>query len=134
MDQFNNNLNSAAGISVRIPLFNGFRIKNNVKIEKLRLEETQVNLQQTKFIFKQSIKEAYNNMEASFNRYHILLKQVEAFEESFRINEVRFNNGVSNVVDYIISKNNMDASRLNLNKTKYEYLLRVKILDYYRGI
>ena len=134
MDQFNNNLNSAAGISVRIPLFNGFRIKNNVKIEKLQLEETQVNLQQTKFTFKQSIKEAYNNMEASFNRYHILLKQVEAFEESFRINEVRFNNGVSNVVDYIISKNNMDASRLNLNKTKYEYLLRVKILDYYRGI
>ena len=109
-------------------------VKNNVKIEKLQLEETQVNLQQTKFIFKQSIKEAYNNMEASFNRYRILLKQVEAFEESFRINEVRFNNGVSNVVDYIISKNNMDASRLNLNKTKYEYLLRVKILDYYRGI
>jgi len=133
-DQFENNLNSVAGISVRLPLFNGFRTKNNVKIEKLQLEETRVNLKQTKFIFKQSIKEAYNNMASSFERYQILKKQVKAFEESFRINEVRFNSGVSNIVEYITSKNNMDASRLNLNTTKYEYLLRVKILDYYRGI
>jgi len=132
-DQFENNLNSTAGISVRLPLFNGFRTKNNVKIEKLQLEETEVNLKQTKFIFKQSIRAAYNSMESSFNRYQILKKQVKAFEESFRINEVRFNNGVSNIVEYIMSKNNMDASKLNLNTTKYEYLLRVKILDYYRG-
>ena len=73
-------------------------------------------------------------MESAHSRYHILINQVMAYEESFRINEVRFNNGVSNIVDYITSKNNMDSSRLNLNKTKYEYLLRVKVLDYYRGI
>lgn len=74
-----------------------------------------------------------DNMESTFERYHVLLNQVVAFEESYRINEVRFNNGVSNIVDYITSKNNMGTARLNLNKTKYEYLLHVKILDYYRG-
>ncbi|MGK0413575.1 MAG: outer membrane protein, partial [Polaribacter sp.] len=60
--------------------------------------------------------------------------QVKAYKESFRVNEVRFNNGVSNIVEYITSKNNMDSSKLKLNITIYEYLLRVKILDYYRGI
>jgi len=132
--QFENNLNSVAGISVRIPLFNGFRAKNSVALQKFQVKETEVELEQTKFDFKQSIEEAYNNMESAYNRYHILINQVKAYEESFRVNEVRFNNGVSNIVDYITSKNNMDSSRLNLNKTKYEYLLRVKILDYYRGI
>jgi len=105
-----------------------------VSLQKIAKEESLIELENTKLIFKQSIKEAYNNMDSAFNRYHILLDQVKAFEESFRVNEIRFNNGVSNIVDYITSKNNMDSAKLNLSQTKYEYLLRVKILDYYRGI
>ena len=73
-------------------------------------------------------------MEASFERYQVLKNQVVAYEESFRVNEVRFNNGVSNILDYITSKNNMDISKLNLSQIKYEYLLRVRVLEYYRGI
>ncbi|MDO5980767.1 TolC family protein [Flavivirga spongiicola] len=133
-DQFDNNLNSVVGISVRVPLFNGFRAKNSVQLQKIELEETVLELESTKLLFKQAIEQAYNNMESAFSRYHILLDQVMAFEESFRVNEVRFNNGVSNIVEYINSKNNMDGAQLNLNKAKYEYVLRVKILEYYRGL
>tara|TARA_R110001632_G_scaffold65_7_gene265 strand:+ start:1270 stop:2694 length:1425 start_codon:yes stop_codon:yes gene_type:complete len=133
-DQFDNNLNSVIGVAVRVPLFNGFRAKNKIRIEKIQHEEAQVNLKQTKFVFKQSIYEAYNNMEASFKVYQVLKNQVAAYEESFRVNEVRFNNGISNIVEYITSKNNMETSKLNLSQTKYTYLLRIKILDYYRGL
>ena len=133
-DQFDNNLNSIVGIGVSIPLLNGFRAKNAVSLQKIAKQESLVELENTKLLFKQSIEEAYNNMESAYDRYYILLEQVKAFEESFRVNEIRFNNGVSNIVDYITSKNNMDSARLNLSQTKYEYLLRVKILDYYRGI
>ncbi len=134
MDQFDNNLNTVVGVSVQMPLFNGFRAKNDVKLKKIQLEETKLELQNTKLLFKQSIKQAHNTMEAAFSRYHILLDQVAAFEESYRINEVRFNSGVSNIVNYIVSKNNLDDARLNLSRAKYEYLLRVKVLDFYRGI
>jgi outer membrane protein len=133
-DQFNNNLNTVVGVSVSVPLFNGFSVKNNVALQKIELEETELELESTKQLFKQSITQTYNNMESAFNRYHILLDQVDAFQESYRINEVRFNNGVSNIIDYITSKNNMDTAQLNLNQAKYEYLLRKKILNYYRGI
>ncbi|MDO5970853.1 TolC family protein [Flavivirga aquimarina] len=133
-DQFNNNLSSVVGVSVRIPLFNGFQAKNTVSLQKIALEETKVELKNTKLLFKQTIEDAYNNMESAFERFHILQDQVVALEESFRINEVRFNNGVSNIIAYLTSKNNLDSAKLNLNNTKYEYLLRVKILDYYRGV
>ncbi len=134
MDQFDNNLNTVIGVSVQMPLFNGFRARNNVKLQKIQLEQTELELQNTKLLFKQSIEQAHNNMEAAFNKYHVLLDQLAVFEESYRINEVRFNNGVSNIVNYIVSKNNMDDARLNLSRAKYEYLLRVKVLDFYRGI
>lgn len=132
-DQFNNNLSSVIGLAVDIPLFNGFRARNNVALQKIRLEESRVEFEDTKLVFRQSIKEAHAAMEAAYREYIILQDQVEAFEESYRVNEIRFNNGVSNIVEYIISKNNLDAARVSLANARYEYLLRVKVLEYFRG-
>lgn len=133
LDQFNNNLSSVVGLAVDIPLFNGFKARNNVALQKIRLEESRVEFEDTKLLFRQSIKEAHAAMETAYREYIILQDQVEAFEESYRVNEIRFNNGVSNIVQYIISKNNLDAARVNLANSRYEYLLRVKVLEYFRG-
>jgi outer membrane protein len=134
IDQFNNNFSSVVGLSVRIPILNGFQAKNAVALEKIQLEESSIDLQDTKLEFKQSIEEAYLKMESAFNRHHLLIGQVTAYEQSFHTNEIRFNNGVSNIVEYLTSKNNLDSAKLNLSKAKYEYILRVRVLDYYRGI
>ena len=72
-------------------------------------------------------------MTAAYERYQALQSQNEAYQQSMRINEVRFNNGVDNSVSYIISKNNLEDAKVSLNNVKYEYLLRLKLLDYYTG-
>ncbi len=133
-DQLDNNLNTVVGVAVNVPLFNGFRAKNNVALEKIRVEESIIELERTHLDIKNAIAQVHFDMEAVYNRYQSLLKQVEAYEESYRINEIRFNNGVSNFLNYVTSKNNLDNSKVNLTNAKYEYLLRVKVLDYYRGI
>lgn len=132
-DQFENNINSAVGLSVSIPIFNGLQARNNVALEKIDLVESKIILDDTKLQFRQAIILAHNEMEAAFERIQILQEQVAAYEESFRINEIRFNSGVSTIVEYTISKNNLENARINLANAKYEYLLRVKVLDYYRG-
>ena len=116
-----------------VPIFNGFRAKNNVALEKIKKEEAKTALEKTKLNLQQSVKQSYNAMQAAFERYKILQSQVDAYQESFRINEIRFNNGVSNSVDYIVSKNNLDNAQINLANVSYEYLLRVKVLEYYRA-
>ena len=133
MDQFNNNLNSVIGLALDIPLFNGFRARNNVALQKIRLEEARIDLEGTKLEFLQSIEEAHVAMEAAYDQYLIFQEQVEAFSESYRVNEIRFNSGLSNIVEYIISKNNLDNALINLANAKYEYLLRVQVLEYFRG-
>ncbi len=132
-DQFTNNLNSIVGVSVSIPIFNGFEVKNNVALEKINLQESIVEMENTKLRLNQSIEQAHNDMQAAYNRYTILQEQVDAYEESFRINEIRFNSGVSTIVEYTISKNNLDNARINFANAKYEYLLRVKVLEYFTG-
>ena len=133
LDQFENNLNSVVGFSVRVPLFNGFRAKNNVALEKVRVEESLVELERTQIEIRNAIKQVHFDMEAAFSRYQSLAKQVEAFEKSFDVNKTRFNNGVSNFLSYITSKNNLENAKINLSNAKYAYLLRVKVLEYYRG-
>jgi len=132
-EQFINNLNSLIGVSINIPILNGFEIRNNVAIEKINLEESKLALENVKLQFRQSIVQAYNDMNEVFSRFEILNEQVKAYEESFRINEIRFNSGISTIVEYTISKNNLDNARINLANAKYEYLLRVKIIEYYKG-
>lgn len=133
-DQLNNNLSSVAGISINIPIFNGFRAKREVSLRKIQQEDARLALENTKNQYLQAIKQAYNDMQAAYKNYSLLQDQVTAYEESYRVNEIRFQNGVSNLVAYIISKNNLDRARVNLANTKYEFLIRKKILDYYRGL
>lgn len=133
LDQLENNLNSVIGVSLRVPIFNGFRAKNNVALEKVRVEESVISLEQTRFDIKNAIAQVYFDMEAAFSRYQSLQKQITAFEKSFEINKTRFNNGVSNFLAYITSKNNLENAKINLSIAKYDYFLRVKVLEYYRG-
>jgi outer membrane protein len=133
LDQFENNLNSVVGVSVRVPLFNGFRAKNNVALEKVRMEESLVEMERTQLQIKNAIKQVHFDMKAAYSRYQSFQKQVAAFEKSYQVNEIRFNNGVSNFLQYITSKNNLENAKVNLSNAKYAYLLRVKVLEYYRG-
>ncbi|WP_296380911.1 TolC family protein [Winogradskyella sp.] len=132
-DQLDNNLNTVVGVAVNVPLFNGFRAKNNVALEKIRVEESVLELERTHLDIKNAIAQVHFDMEVVYKRHQSLLKQVEAYQESYRINDIRFKNGVSNFLNYITSKNNLDNAKVNLTNAKYEYLLRTKVLDYYRG-
>lgn len=132
-DQLNNNLSSVVGIAVDIPIFNGFRARRSVALKKIQYKDAELELENTKNDYFQAIKQAHKDMETAYENYFILKNQVEAYAESYRVNEIRFSSGVSNIVEYIISKNNLDQSRINLANAKYEYLIRTKILDYYKG-
>ncbi|MBC2839390.1 TolC family protein [Robiginitalea sp. SC105] len=132
-DQLDNNLSTFYGMSARIPLFNGLRAHNNLKQQKIERTRAEVALDQSELRFRQAIRGAHADMETALERYRVLEEQVAAYEESFRINEIRFNNGVSNSTEYIVSKNNLDNARINLANVQYEYLLRVRVLEYYRG-
>jgi outer membrane protein len=131
--QLNNNLYTTVSLDLRIPLFNNFSQRNRIKKAALDLKNTDFVAEATKIQLRQSVEQAYANMTAAKNSYDALSKQVEAFALSFRIAEVRFNAGVETVIDYVIAKNNYDRANSNLIIARYDYLLRTKILDYYRG-
>lgn len=83
---------------------------------------------------QQLIEQAYFNTIAAKERCNVLKDQVEAFSESFRTAESRFNLGALNSVDYLVSKNNLEKAKINFVLAGYDFILRKKILDFYKGI
>jgi outer membrane protein len=132
-DQFKNNYNTQVGIGLQIPILNAFQNRNRVALAKIDLSEARYTEETTRIQLKQNVEQAYINMTSAFERYHILVEQVDAFKESFRTAEIRFNAGVLTSVDYIVAKNNLDRANTNLINARYDYYIRTKILDYYQG-
>ncbi|MEO6731397.1 MAG: TolC family protein [Ferruginibacter sp.] len=131
--QLNNNLSSAYGLSVSIPLFNTFKTRTNVKLAKNEEKNNRLIAENIKFQLRQAIEQAYINITTTYKRYTVLQSQAAAYAESFRIAGIRFENGVINSPEYLIAKNNLDRTNATIITTRYEYLLRMKVLDFYMG-
>lgn len=131
--QLNNNLFNSISLNLRIPIFNSLFARNRVKLAKLEVQSRDIIAKTTKTRLQQSIEQGYINMSTSSERYKVLLVQVDAYKESFRAAEIRFNAGLGTSVDYLTAKNNLDQSKINTIIAKYDYVLQTKILDYYQG-
>lgn len=132
-DQFKNNFYNQFGVSVRIPILNYFQNRNKVTLAKIDLQNYKYVEENTKIQLRQNVEQAYLNMSNALERYAALQDQVKAYAESFRIAEIRFNNGVLTSVDFVLAKNYMDRANLNLINAKYDCFIYNKILDYYQG-
>ncbi len=132
-DQFKNNLNTYVGLSLQIPLFNGLKTRTQLNVAKINKNRMEAQQSTINVRLKSNINQAYNDMSVSFERYQVLEQQVKDYTESFKIGTIKFEKGVITTVDYIIAKNNIDRSKMNLIASKYEYILKSKILDYFMG-
>ena len=132
-DQFQNNYGTYIQLGLNIPIFTNHIKKNNIALAKTNLLNYEYVEENTKITLRQNVEQAYYNMTAAYNKYQALEDESKAYSESFRISKIRFENGVLTSVDYITSKNNMDAANLNLISARYDYFIYSKILDYYQG-
>jgi len=132
-DQLSNNLFTNVSLGLQIPIFNSFLVRNRIKLAQINIRSAQLNESNTRLQLQQSIDLAYLNMTNASDRLKLSLDQVNAYQESFRAAEIRFQSGVGTSVDYIIAKNNLDRANINLISAKYDFLLRKKVLDFYSG-
>lgn len=132
-DQLGNNLFTSVGLNLTVPLFNGFRTKSRIEAAAIDQKNAELVEKNSSLALQHDIESAYVEMVNAGDRYRILQGQVIAFGESFRAAEIRFNAGDLTSVDYLIAKNNLDKAKINLIVAGYDFVLRKKILEYYRS-
>lgn len=132
-DQLSNNVFYTVNLGLTIPLFNNLRFRNNVKLANIEVRNNKLIEENTKVQLRQQIEQAHLNMTNAYDRYSALVEQVIAYSTSFKAAEARLTAGVGTTVDYIIAKANLDRANIALISSRYDFVLRKKILDFYQN-
>lgn len=133
VDQFDDNLGQSIRANLSIPIFSRLANTSNFQRAQITKQRAEITSQNVKNQLRQAIETAYNNAKASLKSHEASVKRVAALEESFRAADQRYNVGSANFVDYQVASNNLFAAKTDLVRAKYEYIFRVKILDFYLG-
>ncbi|MBE3085986.1 MAG: TolC family protein [Bacteroidetes bacterium] len=133
-DQLKNNKNSGIGLSMNIPILNGWQVNKNISNSKLNVENSQYTLEGTKKQLYKNIQQAYTDAVAALKKFNVSIKAVASTEESFRYTEQKFNVGMVTPVDYNAAKTQLLNSQSDMSQAKYEFIFKTKVLDFYKGI
>ena len=133
-DQLKNNKNFGLGFSMNIPILNGWQVNKNILNSKLAVENSQYTLEGTRKELYKDIQQAYSDAVAALKKYYASAKAVESTEESFRYTEQKFNVGMITPVDYNAAKTQLLNSQSEMSQSKYEYIFKTKVLDFYKGL
>ena len=131
--QLENNFGQSVSVGISIPIFNNYQVNASVQRAKIAYEQAEINAQLARQTLRQTIETAYNDVYSSAKAYQSSLKRVEAQEESFRATKQRFDNGAANATEYELAENNLFQARSDLLRAKYDYIFKLKILDFYQG-
>lgn len=132
--QLKNNLNKYVGFNLSVPLFNRFTTRNRVRTARLQQQNLALQLDNTKKTLYKEIQQAWYNAVASESKYNSSTEAVYANQTAFQLIGEKFDNGKSTLLEYDTAKQNLAAAESDLLQAKYEYLFRIKILDFYKGI
>ena len=133
MDQLKDNVNYGLSLSLSVPIFNGWQVNQAVSNAQLNIEQSRYNLEYQKNVLYKDIQQAFADAMASLKKFHSSQRALVSMEESFRYTEQKFNVGLVNTIDYKTSKNQLTRTQSDLLQAKYEYIFKVKVLDFYRG-
>ncbi|AKQ45517.1 hypothetical protein TH63_07445 [Rufibacter radiotolerans] len=133
LDQLSDNLGQYVGINLNIPILNNLRTRNNVQLSRINLRNAELNAAIAKNQLKQDIAQAYTDALGAQKRFAAAKKQMAAFEQAFRNAEVRLNNGLINSVDFNVARNNYVKAQSDIIQAKYDYIFRLKFLEFYQG-
>lgn len=131
--QANDNFNQSFGFFLSVPIFNGLQTRTNITRAKIARQNAEFNLQIAELQLNRNIQQAYADAVAAFKKHAATEKAMEALQESFKYSEQRFNVGSLNALDYNNAKTRLMTAESDLLQAKYDYVFKLKVLDFYQG-
>jgi outer membrane protein len=133
-NQFDLNKGQNFGFQLSIPVLNGLSARNNVQRSKVNLERSKQLLSQQELDLERNVYTAFTDVKGSLNAYKAALSALESRTEAFRYARERFDVGMMNAFEFNQAQTLYVNAQSELIRTKYDYIFRVKILEFYFGI
>jgi outer membrane protein len=133
MDQIKDNFNQSLSLNLSIPVFNGLYQRTNISRQRLNVENTRLNLELEKQNLYKSIQQAYLDAVSALNKYDASKIKLEATKLAFEYATKRYEIKDMTYVEFIEAKKEFDNANRDLISSKYDFIFKKTILDFYRG-
>jgi outer membrane protein len=122
------------GAQLNVPIFNGWSTRNGINRSKINVEKAKLQLEQDKLVLESAIQQAYVDVTTFSKAYEAAEKTLEARRLAYQYSKERFDVGLMNSFDFSQTKSLVDNAEAEVIRTKYNYIFRLKILEFYFGI
>jgi len=134
IDQLYQNDGIGYGLNLNIPILNGFNTKGNVQRNRISLERSKFQLEQAELDLESTVYQAYVDAKGSLKSYEAAELALESQQLAYNYAKERYDVGLTNAFDFSQSKLRFDNSKIELNRAKYDYIFKLKVLELYFGI
>lgn len=133
-NQFSDNKGNAFGLQLNIPILNGFAVRNNIERSKVAYKRSEIAVNQQELDLKRNVYTAFTDANGALNAYEAAVTTLEARTESYKYAQERFDVGLLNAFDLNQSQTLFANAQSEVIRTKFDYIFRVKIVEFYFGI
>lgn len=131
--QLKNNFSQYVGLSLNVPIFQGFSARNNVRTAELSYRGQQIQLESVKKALYKEIQQAYYNAVSAQARYAGSRQTEQSARQHYELTEEKYKVGKAGVADYNDARNNWLRAESEYIQARYQCLYQTKLLDFYRG-
>lgn len=131
--QFSNNFGQQIGISISVPIFNGWQAKASYKRAELNVKNLEYQKKLDDATLKQDIYQAYNAAIVAMEKFTSSKKAVDAAQQSYEFSTKRYNVGMLSTLEQITNQNNLFKAKLQYVLNQFDYVFKMKVLEFYKG-
>ena len=134
IQQFSDNKGHTFGFQLNVPIFNGFSTRNNVERNKVSLEKSKIDLEQKSLDLQRNVYTAFTDAKGALNAYESSTVTLEARQQSYNYAKEKYDVGLMNSFDFTQAQTLLTNAQSDVIRTKYDYIFKIKILEFYFGI
>jgi outer membrane protein len=131
--QFSNNFGQSIGISLSVPILNGWQAKANYAKSRLNIKNLEYQVQLDNQTLKQDIYQAYNAAAVALEKFNSSQKSVDAAQKSYDFASKRYNIGMLSTLELLTDQNNLFRAKLQFVSNQFDYVFKMKVLEFYKG-
>lgn len=132
--QFGDNKGQSFGAQLSIPILNGFSVRNNVERFKVNFERSKIAVEQQEIDLQRNVFIAFTDAKGALNAYESAVAVLEARQGAYNYAKERYDVGLMNSFDFNQSQTLLTNAQSDVIRTKYDYIFKIKIVEFYFGI
>lgn len=132
-EQFRNNRGEYISATLSIPIFSGLSRISGKNRAKYAYEQAMEQLNEQRRRLHDEIASAVMDRDGYAMEIHSLNLKVDADDEAYRLNTRKYEEGLLSLIDLQLSANTYFSSRVELLQKQMLYILKDKLIEYYKG-